>query len=230
MGWAIGCYAVSLLVGLPVLGDLLPAVLLTSLRTASLAAAFVLVGLPQVVEAACIAAAGIVDTHVLMALAAFGTLYMGMAQEVRGACVAGCCVCMVEPRGRRRVRSSLWRATPARLMCTCCRARCCSSCSSCRTRWRRSSRSAREAAWRASLPACRSRCAPRCWGAPGRAWRAPFCAPCVLACAVVLQAVQVEVDAETGGPVLASARSVAVRSVPLGSHVLVKAGEEVRQR
>jgi hypothetical protein len=36
-----------------------------------------------VVESICLVAAGKIDTHVLMAFAAIGTLYLGMAQEVR---------------------------------------------------------------------------------------------------------------------------------------------------
>jgi hypothetical protein len=36
----------------------------------------------QVVQALCIAASGTLNTHVLMALAAFGTLYLGLPQEV----------------------------------------------------------------------------------------------------------------------------------------------------
>ena len=36
----------------------------------------------QTVEAACVAGGGTLDTHVLMSLAVFGTLALGMAQEV----------------------------------------------------------------------------------------------------------------------------------------------------
>ena len=39
----------------------------------------------QTVEAACVAGGGTLDTHVLMSLAVFGTLALGMAQEVSGA-------------------------------------------------------------------------------------------------------------------------------------------------
>ena len=49
----------------------------------ALSVTFLLSGLPQTVEAACVAGSGQLDTHVLMSLAVFGTLTLGMAQEVR---------------------------------------------------------------------------------------------------------------------------------------------------
>ncbi|KAJ9514698.1 hypothetical protein QJQ45_028424 [Haematococcus lacustris] len=54
---------------------------LAAVQQLSVAGVFVLSGLPQVMESLCIAAGGELDTHVLMALAACGTLYLGMAQE-----------------------------------------------------------------------------------------------------------------------------------------------------
>ena len=46
-----------------------------------LAGTFLLSGLPQSVEAICVASSGTIDTHVLTALAVIGTLFLGMAQE-----------------------------------------------------------------------------------------------------------------------------------------------------
>jgi hypothetical protein len=81
--WGLAAYLVSLLLCLPAVASLLPAAVgAHSVSTALLAVTYVLVGLPQLVESVCLAAAGQIDTHVLMALAAFGTLYLGMPQEV----------------------------------------------------------------------------------------------------------------------------------------------------
>lgn len=52
------------------------------LASAALCVPWVLSGVPQIVESLCMAASGVLNTHVLMALAALGTLYMGMPQEV----------------------------------------------------------------------------------------------------------------------------------------------------
>lgn len=78
---SVACFLVALLSG-----KLLPAALgqaqASMVHTVALTGTFVLSGLPQLVESLCIAGSGKVDTHVLMALAAMGTVFMGMAQEV----------------------------------------------------------------------------------------------------------------------------------------------------
>ncbi len=81
---AISCYTASLILSISAVQQLAP-VWASTLQTATLSASLVLLGIPQLVESVCLAAAGVIDTHVLMALAAFGTLYMGMAQEVSNA-------------------------------------------------------------------------------------------------------------------------------------------------
>ncbi|MEW5300276.1 MAG: hypothetical protein WDW36_003217 [Sanguina aurantia] len=55
--------------------------IVNEVRCILLAGTFILSGIPQVVEALCIAGGGDIDTHVLMSLAVVGTLYLGMAQE-----------------------------------------------------------------------------------------------------------------------------------------------------
>lgn len=80
---SFGCFAVAMLMQLLPLAQHLPALLATHAHNAALAGTFILSGIPQVVEALCIAGGGTLDTHVLMALAVVGTLYLGMAHEVR---------------------------------------------------------------------------------------------------------------------------------------------------
>lgn len=85
---SIFCFAASLLTHASLLTEQLPAaaasMVVNEVRCILLAGTFILSGIPQVVEALCIAGGGDIDTHVLMSLAVVGTLYLGMAQEVRG--------------------------------------------------------------------------------------------------------------------------------------------------
>lgn len=85
---SIFCFVASLLTHASLLTDQLPAtaaaLVVSELRYVLLAGTFILSGIPQVVEALCIAGSGDIDTHVLMSLAVVGTLYLGMASEVRG--------------------------------------------------------------------------------------------------------------------------------------------------
>lgn len=53
------------------------------LSKAALAVTYALSGIPQLAETVSAAVSGKIDTHVLMSLSIVGTLYMGMAQEVR---------------------------------------------------------------------------------------------------------------------------------------------------
>ncbi|MEW5311396.1 MAG: hypothetical protein WDW38_003116 [Sanguina aurantia] len=82
---SIFCFAASLLTHASLLTDQLPAaaasMIVNEVRCILLAGTFILSGIPQVVEALCIAGGGDIDTHVLMSLAVVGTLYLGMAQE-----------------------------------------------------------------------------------------------------------------------------------------------------
>jgi hypothetical protein len=61
---------------------------------ACLCVPWVLSGAPQILESLCTAASGVLNTHVLMALAALGTLYMGMPQEVGVGLGVGVGVCV----------------------------------------------------------------------------------------------------------------------------------------
>lgn len=60
---------------------LLQPALLSRVSGAATAAVYVLAGVPELVELALNLAGGVVDTHVLMTLAALGTLLMGRALE-----------------------------------------------------------------------------------------------------------------------------------------------------
>lgn len=51
------------------------------IQSAALLGTFILSGIPQTIEAICIAGTGKLDTHVLMSLAVIGTVFLGMAQE-----------------------------------------------------------------------------------------------------------------------------------------------------
>ncbi|KAF5829456.1 E1-E2 ATPase-domain-containing protein [Dunaliella salina] len=80
--WAsvLGFFVASL-VEIPALSVQLPQGTAPMLAKAALCIPWVLSGAPQILESLCMAASGTLNTHVLMALAALGTLYMGMPQE-----------------------------------------------------------------------------------------------------------------------------------------------------
>lgn len=80
--WAavLGFFVASL-AELPALSALLPQGTAPLLAKTALCIPWVLSGAPQILESLCMAASGTLNTHVLMALAALGTLYMGMPQE-----------------------------------------------------------------------------------------------------------------------------------------------------
>ena len=81
---SIASFALSLMLGSDLAARVLGSMAAHAAHMAALAVTFVLSGLPQTVEAACVAGSGRLDTHVLMSLAVVGTLTLGMAQEVRG--------------------------------------------------------------------------------------------------------------------------------------------------
>jgi hypothetical protein len=81
---AISCFAVALLLPYAAAQSLISASTAAVLAKAALSVTYVLSGLPQLAETVYAAVAGKIDTHVLMSLSVIGTLYMGMAQEVRG--------------------------------------------------------------------------------------------------------------------------------------------------
>eukprot|EP00798_Chlamydomonas_sp_ICE-L_P027121 gene27121-2349_t len=78
---SITCFIVATLVGIQSVSSVLPASAAAVIKTVALATTFLLSGTPQIVEAFCVAGGGNIDTHVLMILAALGTLYLGMAHE-----------------------------------------------------------------------------------------------------------------------------------------------------
>lgn len=146
---SVTCFAASLL--LPYVAGaaggaaLLPAATTALLAKAALGVTYVLSGIPQLAETLGAAAAGRLDTHVLMSLSIVGTLYMGMAQEVRR--MRACRACL-----------------PACLPACCCGlssiARCSMSCSmSCAVRaWRLGTRTLPLPDHAASTAACTAAC------------------------------------------------------------------------
>jgi cation transport ATPase len=80
---SVSCFAAALLLPYAAGGSLLPAATAALLAKAALTVTYVLSGLPQLAETLFAAVAGKIDTHVLMSLSVLGTLYMGLAQEVR---------------------------------------------------------------------------------------------------------------------------------------------------
>lgn len=88
----ITCMAVASLLRLPALAACVPGggPVAGSVASAALAATWLLCGAPQILEAACIAASGRLDTHVLMAAAALATLAMGLPHEVGRCCCWHC--------------------------------------------------------------------------------------------------------------------------------------------
>lgn len=80
---AVASFAASLALQQAGAAGLLAASVAAPLSTAALVVPFLLLGAPQLAETLVAFAARQVDTHVLMSLSIVGTLYMGMAQEVR---------------------------------------------------------------------------------------------------------------------------------------------------
>ncbi len=85
---AVACYAASLLLTLGAGAGALPAGA-GALAAVLLCVTYFLSGVPQLAETLVACVRGRVDTHVLMSLSVVGTLYMGMAAEVRGFGVCG---------------------------------------------------------------------------------------------------------------------------------------------
>lgn len=79
---SIACYILALIMSTELASRAFSHVVAHTAQAVALACTFLLSGLPQTVEAACVAGSGKLDTHVLMSLAVFGTLALGMAQEV----------------------------------------------------------------------------------------------------------------------------------------------------
>ncbi|KAG1674294.1 hypothetical protein FOA52_013483 [Chlamydomonas sp. UWO 241] len=78
---SIASFLAGLALGSRLVASALGSGMAAALEGACLGGTFLLSGFPQSVEAACIAGTGRIDTHVLMSLAAWGTLAMGMASE-----------------------------------------------------------------------------------------------------------------------------------------------------
>eukprot|EP00882_Tetradesmus_deserticola_P016572 GHRQ01017708.1.p1 GENE.GHRQ01017708.1~~GHRQ01017708.1.p1 ORF type:complete len:339 (+),score=80.11 GHRQ01017708.1:232-1248(+) len=79
---SVSCFVAALLLPYCAAQGLLQAATAALLGKAALGLTYLLSGVPQLAETVGAAAAGKVDTHVLMSLSIIGTLYMGMAQEV----------------------------------------------------------------------------------------------------------------------------------------------------
>ena len=77
------CFILAMVSQLPALASALPSAARSGVYAAGMAATYFLSGVPQVVSSIAIASSGHLDTHVLMALAVAGTLYLGMVHEVR---------------------------------------------------------------------------------------------------------------------------------------------------
>ena len=92
---SISSFLLSLMLSTDLSARLLGPLLAHAAHTMALSVTFFLSGLPQTVEAACVAGSGQLDTHVLMSLAVFGTLTLGMAQE------ASSSILVVLPHTRR---------------------------------------------------------------------------------------------------------------------------------
>lgn len=105
---SMACFAIALIVNLTSVGQLLPQAAASAIYTASISGTFLLSGIPQLVESLCIAGDGTLDTHVLMSLAVFGTLYMGMAQEVSimHSCTIMHGTCILQPASPRRGKTT----------------------------------------------------------------------------------------------------------------------------
>jgi hypothetical protein len=80
---SVSCFIAALLLPYCAAQGFLQAATAAALGKAALGLTYLLSGVPQLAETVGAAAAGKVDTHVLMSLSVIGTLYMGMAQEVR---------------------------------------------------------------------------------------------------------------------------------------------------
>ncbi|KAF6263311.1 hypothetical protein COO60DRAFT_1635329 [Scenedesmus sp. NREL 46B-D3] len=78
---SVSCFVAALLLPYCAAQGLVQAATAALLGKAALGLTFLLSGVPQLAETVSAAAAGKVDTHVLMSLSVVGTLYMGMAQE-----------------------------------------------------------------------------------------------------------------------------------------------------
>ncbi|KAF8062959.1 HMA1 [Scenedesmus sp. PABB004] len=78
---SVSAFVAALLLRLAAAQGLLTAATAALLAKAALGVTFALSGVPQLAETLGAAAAGRVDTHVLMSASVLGTLYMGMAQE-----------------------------------------------------------------------------------------------------------------------------------------------------
>ncbi|GAX79391.1 hypothetical protein CEUSTIGMA_g6832.t1 [Chlamydomonas eustigma] len=78
---SIACFVFALLAGMEMGSQILGTTLASAVHVTALSSTFLISGLPQTVEALCLASAGKIDTHVLTNLAVVGTLLLGMAQE-----------------------------------------------------------------------------------------------------------------------------------------------------
>lgn len=79
----MACFAGAMVAHMPAVASLISERAAHALHSSLLTGTFVLSGVPQLVESVSAASAGHIDTHVLMTLAVMGTLYLGLAHEVR---------------------------------------------------------------------------------------------------------------------------------------------------